>query len=216
MLRKHPLIALVFISLSQTPSAFAQQKDEPAPVYVDNVTGLNYPPRVGPLDFVDFVEYPEKALGYCVRYASPRDYGQICVYDQGKHNLQTGIGSKDFKNEFDRVVETTLTYLAVTPYHDGKIVAEGTPSIGTEDRVAEAKMKILTSKLTMPDGVDQSNTHMILMSTGLGKFVKFNYTAKNMSSDDFSQRTRDVVETFVRFNGGKMKAFLVERKGKAE
>lgn len=53
------------------------------------------------------------------------------------------------------------------------------------------------------------------MTIGLGRFVKFNYTAKNMTSDDFGQRSREIVEAFVRFNGATMKAFLIDRKGKA-
>lgn len=89
------------------------------------------------------------------------------------------------------------------------------PSIGTDEKVAEAKMKILASKLTLPDGSDQDDAHMILMSAGLGKFVKFNYTAKNMTSDDFAKRSREIVEAFVRFNGATMKAFLIDRKSKA-
>jgi hypothetical protein len=216
MIRKFPLLAFVLVSFGAAPYACAEQRDEPTPVYVDAATGLKYPRKVGPLDFVNLVEYPEKSLGYCVRYSSPRDYGQLCVYDQGKKNLQTGLGSEDFKNEFDRAVEATLAYLSILPYHDGKVLAGGTPSIGTDEKVAEAKMKILASKMTMPDGSDQNNTHMILMSVGLGRFVKFNYTAKNMSPADFAQRSREIVEAFVRFNGATMKAFLVDRKGKAE
>lgn len=216
MIKNSPLIALVLILFSYATNALAEQRDESTTVFVDGATGLKYPSSLGPLGFADVVEYPEKSLGYCVRYASPRDYGQLCVYDLGNKNLQTGIGSEDFKSEFDRVAEATLAYLAVLPYHDGRALADGTPSIGTDEKVAEAKMRIFTSKLTMPDGSDQSNSHMVLMTTGLGKFVKFNYTAKNMSSTDFAERTRQAVEAFVRFNGATMKAFLVDRKGKAE
>lgn len=155
MIKKIPLIAFALFSSTLVPLAFAEQKEDgQAPVYVDNATGLKFPQKVGPLDFVDVVEYPEKRLGYCVRYSSPRDYGQLCVYDQGKLNLQTGIGSKEFKYEFDEVVSATLGFLAVLPHHDARVLADGTPSIGTDERVAEARMKILTSKLTLPDGSD--------------------------------------------------------------
>jgi hypothetical protein len=216
MIRKYRFIAFALLFISCTANALAEQKDESTTVFVDDATGLKYPSRLGPLGFSELVEYPEKRLGYCVRYASPRDYGQLCVYDSGKKNLQTGIGSEDFKREFDRAVEATLAYLAVRPYHDAQALADGTPSIGSDEKVAEAKMKIFTSRLTMPDGSEQNNSHMVLMTAGLGKFVKFNYTAKNMSSADFAERTRDVVEAFVRFNGNTMKAFLVDRKSKAE
>jgi hypothetical protein len=94
----------------------------------------------------------------------------------------------------------------------GKITADGTPSIGTDEKFAEAKMKTFTSRFKLPDGHDQFNSHMVVMSSGLGKFVKLNYTAKNMSLDDFAQRSRDVIEAFVRFNGATMKAFLIDRK----
>lgn len=215
MIKKILLIVFALSSFCLVPCAIAEHKDEQASIYVDNATGLKFPQKLGPLDFVDVVEYPEKRLGYCVRYNSPRDYGQLCVYDQGRLNLQTGIGSDDFKTEFDQVVGATLAFLAVHPHHDAKVLADGTPSISTDEKVAEAKMKILASKLTLPDGSDQDDAHMILMSAGLGKFVKFNYTAKNMASDDFANRSREIVEAFVRFNGATMKAFLIDRKGKA-
>ena len=215
-MKKYHLFAFALLCLGCTATALAEQKDELTTVYVDDVTGLKYPSKLGPLVFSERVEYPEKRLGYCVRYASPRDYGQLCVYDSGKKNLQTGIHSEEFKREFDRAVQATLAYLAVRPYHDAQAVADGTPSIGSDEKIAEAKMKIFTSRLTMPNGGEQNNSHMVLMTAGLGKFVKFNYTAKNMSSADFAERTRAGVEEFVRFSGDTMKAFLVDRKSTAE
>jgi hypothetical protein len=216
MIKSSALIAFILLSSCHPDKALAEEKIPPATVFADDATGLKYPSKLGPLDFSDVVEYPEKSLGYCVRYTAPRNYGQLCVYDSGKKNLQTGTGSEEFKSEFNRATDATLAYLATLPYHDGKTVAEATPSIGSDEKIAEAKMKIFTSRLTMPDGLDQDNAHMVLMTTGLGKFVKFNYTAKNMSSADFAERTRDVIEAFVRFNGETMKAFLVDRKGKPQ
>jgi hypothetical protein len=213
MIRPSASIALILTLCCHPFDALAEQ-DNPPTAYVDKTTGLKYPSQLGPLAFSEIVEYPEKNLGYCVRYKAPQDYGQLCVYDSGKKNLETGIGSEEFKSEFKRVTDATLAYLAVLPYHDAQTLADATPSIGTDKKVAEAKMTMFASKLTMPDGRDQDNAHMVLMTTGLGKFVKFNYTAKNMSSADFAQRSRDVVEAFVRFNGETMKAFLVDRRGK--
>jgi hypothetical protein len=216
MIKSSALIAFSLLLFYNPVEAMAEQKNPPTTVFVDDATGLKYPSKLGPLDFSDVVEYPKKSLGYCARYTAPRDYGQLCVYDSGKKNLQTGIDSEEFKSEFNRAADATLAYLAALPYHDGKALAEATPSIGSDEKLAEAKMTIFSSKLTMPDGSDQDSAHMVLMTTGLGKFVKFNYTAKNMSSADFAERSRDVVEAFVRFNGETMKAFLVDRKGKQQ
>ena len=216
MIKQCRAMAIVLLSLSLAPGAFAAQENEATPVYVDNKTGLKFPRRLGPLDFVNTLEYPEKNLGYCVRYASPQDHGQLCVYDQGNANLQTGIDSDDFRQEFDGVVGATLGVLATHPYHDGKVMLDGTPSISADEKTAEAKMKMFTSKLALLDGSDQNNMHLVFMTIGLKKIVKLNYSAKNMSPADFTQRSRDILEAFIRFNGATMEAFLVDRESKAE
>jgi hypothetical protein len=216
-LKKERVIRLLLLGLlALSAVAHAEQKEDISPVYVDSVTNLEFPSKLNPLEYVRVVEYENKDLGYCVLYSSNRDYAQICVYDRGNKTLSTGIHNPEFKDEFRAAVENTLIVTNTAPYHDGRIIAESTPSIGSDEKVAEGEMKIFTSTLTGPENILINNTHLVLMSCGLGKFIKLNYTGKDLTPSEFGERTKQVVEAFVRFNGSTTKAFLIDRKNESD
>lgn len=193
-------------------SAHAALSENTPPAYVDKVTKLVFPAKLGPFNYARVVEYEDKDLGYCVLYSADRDYGQICVYDMGKKDIPIGIASPEFKEALRIAVEGTLGAFNTAPYHDGKMIAEATPGVESETNKAEAEVRIFASKLKLPDGTEQNNSHLVLMTAGFGKFIKFNYTAKNLNGDEFGERTKEVVVAFVKANSTIMKTLLIERK----
>lgn len=143
-----------------------------------------------------------------VVYDSKTSLGQICVYDFGYKNLPTGIGSKEFRQALKMAEDGMTQLIATPPYRNGKLSGTGQPEIEGEGRKAQAEMRLFTSELALPDRAPVQNVHLILMTTGLGKFLKLDYTADNMAPAALAKETRQVIEAFVQANEETMKNLL--------
>jgi hypothetical protein len=182
--------------------------EEAQVVYIDKTTDLRFPSTLSGLLYKRVVEYPDQKLGYCVLYEDRTAHGQICVYDLGYQELETGVDGTPFKTALGISVEALTKALNEQPHRNGKLVAAASPSIQGGGKVARAEARFLTSETELPGGKTQ-NLHLILMTTGFSKFLKLNYTARDMPSKEFMEETRRIVEQFVRFNGDTMKKLLV-------
>ncbi|WP_288380591.1 hypothetical protein [uncultured Massilia sp.] len=176
--------------------------------YADLATGLRFPKMLGQLGYQRMVTFGDDKLGYCVLYAHPEARAQLCVYDMGHKNLPTGVDSAPFKEALGLAVQGTIISSNKAPFSNGKEIASGTPSIEADGRAAKAEMRMFTSDMAQLDGSVVRQTHLILMTTGLGKFLKLNYTSRR-GSDAFALESRQFVEDFVRFNGDTMKQLLL-------
>lgn len=183
-----------------------------APRYVDQSTGLRFPTLLSQLRYEGLREFDKAALGYCVLYAAKDAHGQICVYDFGHKSLPTGIDSAPFKDALRQAVDATVAATNRAPLSRGELISTGTPSIEADGKVAKAEMRMLSSEMALPEGGTSHQVHLILMTTGFGKFIKLNYTARNPESEAFAQETRQIVEEFIRFNGDTMKKLMVGTK----
>ncbi len=53
-------------------------------------------------------------------------------------------------------------------------------------------------------------THLLLMTGGLGKILKLNYSQRNVTQEVFSADAERLIEDFVRYNEAAMKTLLLE------
>lgn len=208
---KHILAATVFTGLLHAaPGAAVAQ--ERGGEYTDTSTGLRFPDKLSRLRYERVMDFGNSELGYCVIYREPEALGQICVYDLGYKNVPPGVDSAAFKAALKAAEDGMLASISKPPYQHAELFANGTPSIAGGDKVAKAEARFFSSELPVEGQAPIRNTHLILMTSGLGKFVKLIYTMRNAQSPDFAQETKQIVEDFVRFNGPLMEKFLVETK----
>jgi hypothetical protein len=198
---------LLFGALCLT--AHGVRAQEAAARHVDQSTGLRFPGTLSRLAYERVAEFGDSKLGYCVLYAEKNAHGQVCVYDFGHKNLPTGVDSAPFKDALGKAVDATVAATNRAPLSKGQLLATGAPSIEGDGKVAKAEMRLFSSEMALPDGTKSQQLHLILMTTGFGKFIKLNYTAHNPESDAFALETRQIVEDFVRYNGATMKQLLV-------
>lgn len=211
--RPRNLFVLSLLALMANASAVervAVAGSEPAPVvHVDPQTQLRFPAKLSELRYRRVREFNDKRLGYCVVYEGDTSLGQVCVYDFGHDNLPTGVDSKEFQAALKLAVDGTLEGFNHSPFRNGQLIATGTPSIQHEGKEAKAEMRMFTSEHGAQGETPVQNVDMVLMTTGLGKFLKFNYTAKNTKPDAFAEQTRAVIQEFVAFNEPTMGKLLV-------
>lgn len=206
---RHALLhAALSVALAALAPLAAAQQD--APAHVDLATGLRYPPYLARLHFREIREFPDKRLGYCALYASAAATGQVCVYDLGYDKLPTGIDSPGFKEAMRIAAEGFVKTLNNPPYADGQVIGEGRPSVKLDGKIARAELRLLSSRITRPDqGIDQG-THLLLMTSGLGKILKLNYSQRDVTQEVFSADAERLIEDFVRYNEAAMKTLLLE------
>ena len=198
------------IALAVVLAGFALQAQAQSlePAHVDARLHLQFPAKLAGLQYRKTMVYPKEELGYCAVYDSKNSLGQICVYDFGYKNLPTGIGSKEFKHAL-KIAEDGMTQLIATPpYRNGQLIGTGQPAIEGGGKKAQAEMRLFTSELAPPGQAPIQNAHLILMTTGLGKFLKLNYTARNMESAAFAEESKQVIQAFVEANAEAMKTLL--------
>lgn len=186
------------------------QADDTPTVYVDEATHLRFPAMLGGLQYVRVQQYGTSDLGYCVLYSATKDYAQICVYDLGHESLATGIAGEEFQHALKQAIDGTLSLTNAAPYQGGALFAESAPSIESEEKVARLEARIFTSTIKVPDQPDIKNQHLLLMTTGMGKFLKLNYTIKNSGSDELIARTKEVILSFIDLNSVPMQTLLVK------
>lgn len=199
----------VLFAVSLTIFAVDAYAQELKPSHVDPITELRFPPKLSKIKYVRVVEYDDVKDGYCVLYTATNSYGQICVYDFGHRNLPTGVESKEFSDALQIAIDNTIKAFSTSPYRNGKLFATATPAIEGDGKIAKAELRMFTSILDLPNDPSVNNMHLVLMTTALGKFIKFNYTAKNPKSDEFAEETKKIIEEFIQFNGSTMPKFLV-------
>lgn len=183
------------------------------PVYVDSRLSLRFPAKLSQLQYERVVEFSDKRLGYCVKYKAETALGQICVYDFGHQNLATGVDSKEFKDALKTAEDGMREGINSGPFRKGKLFIEGAPLIESGGKTAKVEMRIFTSEMDASAGTEpDQNTHLILMTTGLGKFLKLNYSAKNQTTEAFTEETRKILTDFLAPNAATMEQLLVEVK----
>lgn len=191
------------------PLAAASAQD--AAVHADPATQLKFPAKLGGLDYARVVTYGTEELGYCVVYAADMDFAQICVYNRGHKDLPTGVAGAEFKAELATSVEGAVASLNRPPYEDGKEFAHATPTFGSEVSVATLEARLFRSTLKLAGQPPQPQTHLLLMTAGLGKFLKVNYTLRSQDSKVFAQRTQEFITGFASYNSEVLKALLLPR-----
>jgi len=188
--------------------ALQAQAQAPEPAHVDARLHLQFPAKLGELRYRKTVTYPNEGLGYCIVYEGKSSLAQICVYDFGHRKLPTGIDSKEFKEALQTAEDAVTRLIATPPYRNGQLIGTGRPEIAGEGRKAQAELRLFTSELAPPGEAPVQNVHLILMTTGLGKFLKLNYTARDMESDAFAEESKQLVQDFVEANAEAMKTLL--------
>jgi hypothetical protein len=180
------------------------------------VTGLRFPQELSRMRFQGIREFDDKRLGYCALYAVEGANGQICVYDLGHARLPTGIDGPVFKEALALAIDGFVKALNKPPYANGQVLSQGTPSIEGGGKTARAEMRLLSSELRLPDNTTIQGAHLLLMTAGLGKILKLNYSQRSAAAEAFATETQQIIEHFVRFNGETMKALLLEPAGPAK
>ena len=201
------MLAIAFIGVA--PHAGAQEK---APQYVDAATRLRFPATLAELRFETVRDFGNPNLGYCAVYRGGDALGQICVYDLGHRDLPTGIDSTVFRDALGVAVDATLRGFSSGPFRNGQLIAEGTPAIEVDGKIAMAEMRMFTSETERENAVVASNWHLILMTTGLGKILKLNYTSTAADSEQFIDQSKAVLVDFIGYNEPLMKQLLAARK----
>jgi hypothetical protein len=191
-------------------AALSANAQDLVPAYVDPITNLRFPKKLSEIRYERVDAYPDKRLGYCVVYSARAALGQVCVYDFGHQALSPGVDSKEFKAALQIAVDGTLNSLNRAPYSKGTLIGTGTPLIEGAGKAARAEMRMFTSELNRPDQTSIQNVHLILMTSGLGKFIKFNYSAQGPTSDAFAEESRRIIEEFIRFNGATLEKLLTD------
>jgi hypothetical protein len=193
-------------------AAVQAQAQGAGPAYVDSALHLQFPAKLGDLAYWKTVTYPNKALGYCIVYEGKHSLGQICVFDFGHPNLSTGIANKEF-TEALKTAEDGMTRLITTaPYRKGQLTGGGPVAIDGEGRKAQAEVRLFTSEMG-PEEAPIQNQHLILMTTGLGKFLKLNFTATNLKPDEFAEESKQVIKDFIEANRDVLKKLLLAADG---
>lgn len=200
----HAALSIPLIALAAPVGA-----QQAAPAHVDLATGLRFPPYLAQLRFQQIREFPNEKLGYCALYSSGAATAQVCVYDLGYERLPTGIDSPGFKEAVRIATEGFVKSLNMTPYAKGRLVGEGTPSVNADGKIARAELRMLNSELTLPDHSTVQNTHLLLMTAGLGKILKLNYSQRNVTQEVFSADAERLINDFYRFNQASMKTLLL-------
>jgi hypothetical protein len=183
---------------SFVPPAHAHEVE---PAYVDTGLHLQFPAQLAGLRYSKTVTYPKKELGYCVVYEGKSSLGQICVYDLGHRNLPDGIDSQEFKEAVQNAEEGMASAFAAAPFRNGQVIGTGPTTIEAEGKKAQAEVRLFASEMALPDEEPVHNLHLILMTTGLKKFLKLNYTARNMAPDAFAEETKQLIQAFIEANG---------------
>lgn len=205
----HALLhAVLFVPLMTLALPAVAQQD--APAHVDLATGLRFPPYLARLRFQGIREFPDKKLGYCALYSSAAATGQVCVYDLGYDKLPTGIESPGFKEAMRIATEGFVKSLNDPPYAKGQVIGEGSPSVKVEGKIARAELRLLSSELTRPGHSTDQGTHLLLLTAGLGKILKLNYSQRNVTQEVFSADAERLIEDFIRYNEAAMKTLLLE------
>ncbi len=206
---RHALLYATLSASLMTPASPAVAQQD-APAHVDLATGLRFPPYLARLRFQEIRTFPDKKLGYCALYSSAVATGQICVYDLGYDKLPTGIDSPGFKEALRIAMEGFVYSLNNPPYAKGQVIGAGTPSVKADGKIARAEMRLLSSELTQSDQSLAQGTHLLLMTGGLGKILKLNYSQRNVTQEVFSADAERLIEDFVRYNEAAMKTLLLE------
>lgn len=204
--RLHALLFVPLMLLFALP-AFALQD---APAHVDLATGLRFPGYLARLRFQEIRTFPNEKLGYCAIYASTEANAQVCVYDLGYDKLPTGIESTGFKEGLRISIEGFLKSLNTPPHARGQVIGEGQPSVKVDGKTVVAELRLLSSELTWPGQSTVQGTHLLLMTGGLGKILKLNYSQRNVTQEVFSADAERLIEDLVRYNQAVMKTLLME------
>jgi hypothetical protein len=106
-----------------------------APVaYQHAATGLAFPTTLGPMKYLGVVDYAQKGrpdLGVGVRYRQGRTWVDIYLYDLGKKNLGTGLGSPEVRQAFNSAVEEVFEMERRQQYRDVKKTGAGEATLAT-------------------------------------------------------------------------------------
>lgn len=118
--------ALCLTALLAVP-ALAQS---PARAYQEPNTGIAFPEKLGPMHYRGVVNYAEQGrpdLGISVRYALPGTpvRADIYLYDLGKKNLGTGIGSPEVATIFQQSIGDIFSLEQRGDYKDVRKLSEG-------------------------------------------------------------------------------------------
>lgn len=214
LLRHAMSYALLSVPLmTPAPPARAQPA---APAHVDVATGLRFPPTLARLRFQQIRVFPNEKLGYCALYASATATGQVCVYDLGYDMLPTGIASPGLQEALRIATEGFVKILNHPPYAKGRVIGAGTPSVKVEGKIARAELRLLSSEITRPDQGTDQGTHLLLLTAGLGKILKLNYSQRNVTQEAFSADAERLIEDFARYNEAAMKTLLLAPDGSRE
>jgi hypothetical protein len=108
----------------------------PARAYQEPNTGIVFPGKLGPMHYRRVVNYTEQGrpdLGISVRYALPDSpvRADIYLYDLGKKNLGTGIGSPEVATIFQQSIGDIYSLEQRGDHKDVRKLFEGKTTVKT-------------------------------------------------------------------------------------
>jgi hypothetical protein len=155
---------------------------------------FNFSQIIGNLEFLERTDYPEKELGYSLRYENDKLLkADIYVYDNGQPNLKDGIASPEVKAEMASVASGLHTMEEMGKYEGVKELQQG------EKMTKPSGLKFLWSRHSLRQiggseviylGKRISDTFLMVRK---GKFIKIRITTKE---SDLAEHDKEI-ERFV-------------------
>ena len=150
--------------------------------YFDKNLGLNFPAKLGSLEFIGQHTYESPSLGYSIRYQDNSLFKiDIYVYDKNLKNIGSGINSKVVKDEFLSTLNLFPTMEKMGHYKEIKVISKGEKKIdGVSFLWAQYKYKHTQTDQAIYTGQRVSDTYIISMNNF---FIKVRLTLKKEDTE---------------------------------
>lgn len=155
---------------------------------------FNFSQIIGGLEFVKRTDYPEKELGYSLRYENSKLLkADIYVYDNGLTGLRDGIGSDEAKAEMTSISRMIEAMQERGIYEDVKLLKEAektTKPTGLKFLWSRHSYRQIGGAEAVFQGNRISDSYLLVKK---GKFVKIRITTKESDLAEHEQE----IERFV-------------------
>lgn len=171
---------IVALMLCYTSVAFSE-------AFKDDAIGVTFPKQLGKLRFYQQHQYPQKELGYSLRYSNDKLKVDVFVYNKDFTNLEEGANSSKVSDEFEKMVSEILIMEKYGAYSDVKRLGKEIKSIGSH-QFLWGKYQYYQHKGTDYPGMRISQTYLTVKT---GSFVKVRIT---LPMSEFEEKEQEINE----------------------
>ena len=169
-----------------------------AAAFSDNDINVTFPEQLGTLEFHGQQKYPEKGLGYSLRYDDNKLFKvDVYVYDENLSNIGNSIDSKEIIEEFDKVLSLFPIMEKMGKYKDVRQLDKGTVSFFKGERKflwSSYQYSQLPGGGTTYLGKRISETYLTAKS---GKYIKVRLT---LIAEEFKEKQKAIKEFMEEFS----------------